>query len=354
MTPALKRILDSDIGKGALREASFIASAERAAGQSKWLGPVDEQLTQAAREAAAVGKMAPIGRPGVAKGLSLETLDYLKRGFDAMLDKPAYRNELTGALNKKGWAVNSVARALAKELDRATGGEQSLYKAARAQYAGDAEVVEAIRDGAKFFKQSPEAIADALSNLSEAGKAAYRNGAARAVLDVVENTPDTASVANRLFGKAMTRKKIAAVFPDREGLMDFARKMVAEQRFTKTAQTIGAGSRTAPMLGEMADLQQNVGSLGAVVGAKLPGIHALVGSGLGRRMSQKLFPTPEAMNQALSRMLTTRNRADQLRLLDELAPYMTPRRPIPSGLYPGLLGAVQQEAQMTQGLLGRR
>lgn len=353
MTPTLNKVLKAKPAQKALSEAAFIADVERAAGRSKWVGPVDKELTDLARYAADLGNMERVPRPGVAKGFSLETWDYVKRGIDSLLDKPAYRNELTGRLNKKGAAVNDLRKALVRALDKATGGEKSLYSAARKQYGDTAEAIGALRDGAGFFKAAPEQIRKTVDGLSDAGKVAYRNGAARAILDIVEKTPDNASIANRLFNKSMTRSKINAVFPSQVKFHDFSKKMVAEQKFAKTKNLIGSGSRTAPMSAEIADVQQKTGNIGAVLGSMMPGGgHALVKAGIGRRAAQGLLGSPDEMNKAIARMLVSRNRSEQSRILDALAPHAAPQSTTSPLLRGAIMGTAQQEGAALSGLYG--
>ena len=319
MTPKLNRILQSRDARRALGEASHIVENLRASGQpNAFLGPIDDELTAMARYAADLGKMERVAQPGVAKGFSLETWDTLKRGIDALMEGPRFTNELTGRLNRQGAALNQLRQALLSELDRATGGKQSLYSAARAQYAGDAEVLGALRDGRKFMRLDPEQITRQMGELSDAAKEAYRSGAARAVKDIVENVADQASASNRLFGKAITRAKIKAIFPDDPAFADFAKTIEAERLFAKTKNTVGAGSRTAPMQAEQADALNLLGSVGAVAGANVPGVHQLVASGIGRRIMQKMVgPRPE-VDAKLARILFTRNQPENLRVLDAI------------------------------------
>lgn len=311
---ALDRMLAHPTMKAAVKEAALIANTERAAdGAQNWLGPIDRELTALFKEA---GK-AP--KEGVARGLSLETLDYVKRGFEVILDRPAMRNELTSKLTKKGKANWKLLNAYRNELDKQTGGKQSLYKKARAEYESDAQVIEALRDGAEFNKLSPHQISKRLGELSEAGKAAYRNGAARAVMDIVENTPDRASAARRLFGTSMKRQKIQALFPDREGFADFSRLMAQEQRFSDVTNTLQSGGRSAAMGDEISDVRGLVGNVGAIAGTKVPGTHSLVMSGIVRKMAQKLVgPQHEAKN-AIARMTVSKDpviNAETFRLLE--------------------------------------
>jgi len=345
----LDRMLQHPIMKKALDEAAFIANTERTAGNVKWLGPVDEELTTLAREAYQLTGKPAVPRPGVAKGLSLETWDYVKRGLESVLDKPTFRNELTGKLNKKGYAVDQLRRSLLKELDNATGGEAgSLYQAARDRYASDAELINALREGKEFFRQSPEAIKGAISDLSEAGKAAYRNGAARAVMDIVENTPDQASAARRLFNKSMTRQKIQSIFPTKEGFSAFSKRMVQEQRFAQTQQAITAGSRTSPMASEVSDAQRIAGNIGAVAGTKVPGTHELVMSGIVRRAVQKLIGPNTETSSALVNMAVSRDPKVIERALKLMEPYAVKDPETYQMLRSVLMAGIQQTSSIVQ------
>jgi hypothetical protein len=344
---ALDRVLTAPIAQSVLKEAATIAGIERASGKVKWLGPVDEELTQLARFAAEHAGGAPVVAPGVAKGLSLETWDYVKRGLDSVLDKPANTNALTGKFTKKGSAINNLKRALVEALDIVTGGEKSLYRFARKQYAGDAEVLNALREGEKFMKLRPEQITRRLAELSDGAQEAFRNGAARAVLDVVEKTPDTGSVARRLFASKMNRERIRAVFPDKAKYTEFSRRMVAEQRFTETQQAIGSGSRTTPMAQEVKDVERLAGHVGALVGSASGVGHPLIAATIGRQRAVKAASKirGEEMDKILASWLVTRNRADQLRILDKLRPHAVPQIGPPRGLRTATLGAVQAEGR---------
>jgi len=310
MTPRLQAILQTKQGKKALKEASDIAALERAGGEVKWLGPVDQELTQAARYAREVGLMDPVARPGVAKGLSLETWDYIKRGFDALGQKKAYQNELTGAPTHMGRVLQGAARAINKELDRLTGGaEKSLYAKARRQYGGDAEVLQALRDGKNFLNLSPEANAAKLDALSNAGRVAYRNAASRTLVNMVERVGDNSAAVNRIFGNKAIRRQIASIFPSRKAYTDAARRLVAEQKFDQSYRGVGRGS-TAPLEEDPSGgIRKRLGHLGAVLGSKAPFGSSLVQAGIGRQAARGLVPTgtPPEVYDALSKALASRD-----------------------------------------------
>jgi hypothetical protein len=284
---ALDKVLQAPSAQNALKKAAKIAGDDRVSGSEPWLVDVGEELIELARIAALHAGGDAVGNPGVSRGLSLQTWNYVKIGLDALLDNPSNKNELTGALTTSGKAIYGVQKALVAALDKATGGKKSLYAAARKQYAGDAKVLESLREGLKFNTLLPEQIKRHLAGLSDASREAYRKGAAQAILKIVESTPDAASVARRLHATKMSRDRIAAVFPDRKRYMDYARRMVAEQKFTETQQAIGSGSRTAPMTEEIADLARTAGHVGAVVGSSMGVASPLVVAGIMRNKARQ-------------------------------------------------------------------
>lgn len=318
--PALNRLLTSKVGQQALGEARFINEAERASGASTYLGAIDEELTQAAREAVDVGKMASPGRPGVIKGFSLETWNQIKMGFDSLLDKPAYRNELTGRLNKRGHAVDQMRRTLLKELDKATGGEKSAYAKARGIYSGDAEVLGALRDGRKAMNLDPEQITRNLGSLSNAGAEAYRAGAARAMKDIVDKTPDMASATRRIFGNSRNRARLRAVFPDQDSYALLAKTLIAESRFAETKNFVLSGSQTAPRRAGEADLMTKAaGVAGVFAGTNIPGTHPLLAARMGRQVGEALMgPQSTKFNVTLAKALFNRNQSMNQNVLDQL------------------------------------
>lgn len=312
MTPRLERLLrDPDVIDG-VQTAARMAARERASGISKWLAPVDEELTQLAREAGIKGK---IGR-----GFSLETWQHVKEGIDALLKSKKYTNELTGKLTPEGRSVEILRQSLVNELDKATGGEKSLYALARKQYAGDAEVLSALREGKEFLakKLAPEQIAKRMGELSDAAKESYRSGAARAIMDIVAKTPDQQSAANKLFAASATRDKIRAIFPDQKSANEFSRRIIAEQRFAESKRGVGQGARTISTDEEKSIAQRVLGSIGAVIGSKTPGVTSLVAAGVGRQAGRAIAPGEQKIQAAIAKILTTRNPAEKLFYLEQL------------------------------------
>ena len=316
---ALNRILNSKTGQRALREAVRITENERASGSAAYVASVDAELTVAARVAADVGKMEKVGLPGVSGGLSLQTWDQIKRGFDAVLDGKAYRNEITGKMTTLGRSVNMMRKGLLKELDKLTGGEKSLYAKARKTYAGDAEVLTALRDGRKALKMDPEQITRQLAELSESGREAYRSGAARALKDKVDDVVDKGSAADRIFNTTRKRARIRAIFPDQKSYNLLRKSLIAEQRFTKLYRESLTGSPTQQRQAQAADALTELGGMAGVITAGVGPGHTLLKAGIFRRLGKALLGgSPDAHNLAIAKTLFNRNQAMNQHALDTL------------------------------------
>ena len=302
----LSSLLNRPVVKDAMKEAADLASIE-----GRLVSRIDPDLTARANMLISSGKMArgDVPKGGIGRGVTTEAIDDLKRGLDVLIERET--NALTGRLNKKGAALAHLKKQILNEVDSLN----PAYATARKQYGGDAEVLTALRDGRKFLKLDPEQITRKLADMSDAAKDAYRSGAARAMKDVIDSTPDTTSAANRLFGKSIMRDRLRAVFPDDETYHQMARTMLAERNFTRTRNTVLGGSPTAPRLAEQADLSGPVGAIADV--ATGGGGNAAAGSFLQGLINRASQPNPEVAKN-LSSLLFNRNQSMNLRTLDSL------------------------------------
>lgn len=310
---ALSKLLERPVARKAMLEAADLASIN-----GRRLSQLDPTLTAQLREAAKLGLVDPsvIPKGGVGRGITTEAIDDLKRGIDSMIDKE--RNQLTGSLNKRGALLADFKRQLLREVDSLN----PAYAKARAAYAGDAEVLSALREGRNALKLDPEEIRRTLSGMSDAAKESYRSGAARALKDIVDNTPDTTSAARRLFSKDVMRSRLREIFPDQETYNALARTLNAEQRFQQVRNTVLGGSPTQPRLAEQADLGFDPGILqgaarnpGSFIGNVARGAYQRLtqpNPDLARELSKTLFNRNQPMNQQAIDALLSRQQIGQI------------------------------------------
>lgn len=303
-SPALTKLLTSDTGKKALKEAAEINQIERDAGL---VTDILEETVQT-------------------EDLSLEMWDDYKRGFDSLLKAPKYSNELTGKLNHKGRALYAFQKKLMKELDKQTGGKMGPYALARKRYAGDAEVLDALRDGRKALNWDPERITKYMGDLSDAGKESFRSGISRALKDVVAKVPDPSGAgvgpAKRIFGTVLKREQIRAAFPDAESFRQLSKALTAEMQFAKGRNYALGGSDTVQKAQASADALSRAGEMGGVVAGtqagKLLGAHTLMSAGIGRRVGAALMGKTKAHDLEAAKLLFTRDPAANKRAIDTL------------------------------------
>lgn len=310
---ALSRLLERPVARKAMVEAADLAAIE-----GRRLSQLDPSLTAQLKEAAKLGLVDPsvVPKGGVGRGMTTEAIDDLKRGIDALIDKE--KNQLTGSLNKRGALLADFKRQLLREVDSLN----PAYAKARAAYAGDAEVLTSLREGRNALKLDPEEITRAMQGMSEAAKESYRSGAARALKDVIDNTPDTTSAARRLFSKDVMRNRLRAIFPDQETFNALARTLNAEQRFQQVRNTVLGNSKTAEKLAEQTDLGFDPGILqgaaqnpGSFIGNVARGAYQRLtqpNPDLARELSKTLFNRNQPMNQQAIDSLLTRQQLGQV------------------------------------------
>lgn len=201
----------------------------------------------------------PVGKPdvtGAIKKPSLQYLDYVKRGLDDQIEAARRGGDMNLAR-----ILGGMKNRLVGELDQATtdpGTGQSLYKAARQQYAGDAEVRNALESGRdEVFGQAgmtPQAIKDKMANMSWAEKDALRTGAAENLFQTIGNTPLTSNVAAKLANVPNVQQKLAAMFDKPGEYQQFMSALQQEMQNFNQAKTLLATQARSKAAAASSDL----------------------------------------------------------------------------------------------------
>lgn len=151
---------------------------------------------------------------GMVTSPSLEFLDRVKRGLDDLITK-----EEGHGMNYKatslGKSMRSLRDALRDEMDTATTvkGGNSLYKAAREQYAGDLEVLDALRSGRdEFNKLQPQQLDKLMAGMSFAEKDAFRTGVAQNLFETLQSPTTDVNSARRIIGSTAMQAKLRTMF----------------------------------------------------------------------------------------------------------------------------------------------
>lgn len=110
-SPVFDKILETPGGKKALQHASELMQ-----NQMVRMAVPDRELTEAARDLAMVGKVGRLPKEGVASGMKMETLDNIKKGFDAAIEDALSRST-PGTTSAEAKSLMSLKSALVSEMD---------------------------------------------------------------------------------------------------------------------------------------------------------------------------------------------------------------------------------------------
>ena len=250
----LQAILQTPAGKSALARARTIAANER-------------------RDPTALGfDLDEQGETVVTRFDSPETLDFVKRGLDDLIEDA--RDPVTGQVkytpSLRG--VESVRKSLVKEADNL----YPIYGEARAAFAGPASAEEALQLGRQSLNASAEDVEAALGRMGPAEREQYALGFRAAMADNIGRATDGASQAQRLLGTPRKRAALASVFGGEENFGRFLQTMGDERATSETFRSVMSGSQTAERMA--ADAQTSDGGLlESAAGSALRGVTQPVG-----------------------------------------------------------------------------
>lgn len=192
------------------------------------------QFKTATKEAqgllAAEGRTVDMSRPTV------ETLDNIKRGLDALI----FAQIKEGKLSELGKIYKKKKNEFLSELDTAV----PDFGRARAAFAGEAELLDATKLGQDFYKQTASEANRTFAKLSTSEQEAYKVGALDAVKEKIITAKDTADIRKRIFGSSAERSRVSSLFPDDATFKQFEKDMMTESMMRKTQEKILGNSAT--------------------------------------------------------------------------------------------------------------
>lgn len=178
---------------------------------------------------------------------TVRDLDMIKKGLDAKVRDAAGGLKIDAASQTKKEAVGNY-EGLRKDLLDIVNPLTPSYTAARQKFGDSSEITNALQDGRDLVTRgenaSPFEAKSALSDLSDAGKAAYRSGVQDSIRRRLMSATDRseyANVINDLFGQegGSKREMLQQVFGRGDAYDQFKARMLQEnsrfalQRFVK-------------------------------------------------------------------------------------------------------------------------
>ena len=264
--PTITRVLQNPRFKTFFEEAKKIADNERLAAELRGEDPSKYVLDD-------IFIADELGNIALSKLPDVRTLDYIKRGMDAVVNK-GYKGE--GMSSAEANSLKGLKRAMVGALDKATEVDGvSAYKVARQQYAGDAEVLDALRTGMNDFKKlDPEQIVSMMKGFSTAEKEAFKTGAVRSIYATVMDPSSNINAAQRLIGSPEMKDRLMPLFPSQAKFDLFKAALDREHQLFQQANRIMAGSPSARRLAGIEAFDAGESAINAFVGNSITGTWA--------------------------------------------------------------------------------
>jgi hypothetical protein len=194
----------------------------------------------------------------------VRTLDYIKRGIDASIEE---------GFKGKGMstAEASALRDLRKVFVNAIDENVPAYKTARSQYAGDLEVIDALRSGmSDFHKLDHEQIVERVATMSKAEKEAFRTGVARDLYSKIMGSSGNFNAAQRIIGSPEMQAKLQPLFDGPGQFRLFQAALERESQLFQQSNRILGGSQTGQRTQARQDFEGGPGA-GQVIGDAITG-----------------------------------------------------------------------------------
>jgi len=279
-----------------------------------------------------------------------QTLDYVKRGMDDVLEEQ--RNPITGRLqlDEAGRAQNGVRGQLLSEVDRLN----PDFAAARQAYAGPMASRDALSRGVDAYGLHPDELGMQVANQTPEHLGQMQLGYRGTLMDHAGKVRDSSNPWEATLGSPVARNRLGTMFPGSPGVPNLLRQRALESQLQQTSNAVLGNSKTAQR--QIAD---EAFSGGGFANAAEAGVNALTGGGAGqitrmaasraaaamaktnigkRAIAKADAVVPVMLNtapaEALANMRALMARDDQYRAFVEAT---TPRRKL--GLFGRALGA---------------
>jgi hypothetical protein len=250
--PKIQRILDAPEVKGAYDTARKIAEAQASLARIRGEDPSQFALREIytfRRDPA--GNIVGIEQSAVP---DVRTLDYMKRALDAKI-AAGYASE-DAAVRANTATLKQIRNELRDTLKAAV----PEYQAALKGYAGDMEVIDAMRRGfGEFGKLDHEQVIKMVAGMSQSEKEAFRTGVARDLYSKIMNPSGNFNAAQRLVGSPEMQAKLQPLFDNAAEFELFRNALLRESQLFNTANRVLGGSQTGKRLQMRESLEEGPG-----------------------------------------------------------------------------------------------
>lgn len=338
--PLINRILQHPTFQDAYQRGRRIAESQALAARLRGEDPKKYLLPEIYKPTGAVDTLTNAPIMELTAVPDVRTLDYVKRGLDDLIDA-GYKGS-----SSVGKGQSSALRDLRNQFVAAIDRKVPAYRDVRRMYAGDMEVIEAMRLGLNDFgKLDHEQVIRAVSKMSQAEKEAFRTGVARDLYGKIMNPSTNFNAAQRIIGSQELQAKLQPLFDSPAHFNLFRGALEREAQLFNQANRVLGGSQTGKRLQMREALEESPGVGEAMATAVTGGFWPSLTGVAARALRSNTMTEPVA--DKLSRMLMSKDPHDVaavVRLLQQHADEVTPRavkaRSSESGLSSGTTGAL--------------
>jgi hypothetical protein len=284
---------------------------------------------------------------------SVQTMDYVKRGLDDVVEQ--YRDRTTGRLNldTEGRAINNTRAEFVGIMRQGN----PDYAVALDAWAGPSHALDTVELGRDLYrvKGAPADGIRRFQALTPQDQELARIGFMRNAIEDVGQVGEGGSVYQRLFGNPNKRAMFEVMFPDRESFDRFAAAMQRERQMLATDRMVRGGSPTSRIDAEKETFEAATNFLNWTEALRSGNPLRLLGVAADKGRALTRGVTPEVA-EALGNRLFTTDPIDIQRILSQAAastppPQVPPaqslmrlgrRTPVPAmfGYGSGQLGAM--------------
>ncbi len=240
LDPKIQTILEAPEVKGAYDTARKIADAQASLARIRGEDPAQFALREIYTPVLDnAGRMVELKLSQVP---DVRTLDYMKRALDAKISA-GYASEDAATR-----ANTAVLKQIRNELRDTLKDRVPEYGQALRGYAGDMEVIDAMRRGYNDFgKMDHEQIIKMVAGMSQSEKEAFRTGVARDLYSSIMKPSNDFNAAKRLVGPEM-QVKLQPLFDNPAEFELFRNALLRESQLYTTANRVLGGSQTGKRL----------------------------------------------------------------------------------------------------------
>jgi hypothetical protein len=251
----------------------------------------------------------------------VRTLDYMKRAMDAMI-KSGYSSTDATVKTQAG-----TLKGMRNELRDRLKVVVPEYDKALTKYAGDMEVIDAMRTGMEKFRgMDHEEVAKLVNAMSPSEKEAFRTGVARDIYGQIMGPSSARNSAQNIIGSPEMQQKLIPLFDNPAHFNLFKAALERESQLFNQANSILANSSTARRA-QMNKEFEGDNSMGEAIGNAITGGFWSSLTGLASKAAKSSTMTQDTADK-LAGMLMSKNPSEvaaTVKVLEDYAKRAAPR-----------------------------